>query len=165
MKLKPFIKGLLTFVPGSRLILPKKKPGGDNTASYCYDIWLKHLTLLWENGLRSIPDTVAEIGPGDSLGVGIAALLSGVNNYYALDILHYATTELNLEIFDGLVDLFKRRAKRPSKGWPDFDSYLDENLFPSHILTDKILNSALSEQRIRSIRRLISSSSNPLLRE
>jgi hypothetical protein len=76
---------------------------------YCYEVWLKHLTLLWANGLRTIPDTVAELGPGDSLGTGLAALLSGANHYYALDIIRYADTPRNLMIFDQLVDLFQRR--------------------------------------------------------
>jgi hypothetical protein len=115
-------------------------------------VWLKHLTLLWANGMRSIPDTVAELGPGDSLGTGLAALLSGVNHYYALDIVHHVNTPRNLMIFDQLVSLFQRRTKRPSRGWPDYDQYLDQNMFPSHVLTRSVLESALAPDRIAAIR-------------
>ncbi len=152
LKLRPVVKGLLTFIPGVQKILPKGSTGGTNSADYCYGVWLKHLTLLWENGLRSIPNTIAELGPGDSLGIGLAAMLCGANNYYALDVKEFSHIETNLEIFDQLVSLFKSRAKRPTKGWPDFDEYLDANLFPSHILNEELLKESMSEKRISAIR-------------
>lgn len=108
--------------------------------------------MLWANGMRIMPNTVAELGPGDSLGTGLAALLSGANHYYALDVVHYANTPRNLMIFDQLVSLFQRRAGRPSKGWPDYDQHLDQNMFPSHILTPSVLESALAPDRIAAIR-------------
>jgi len=80
MKITPVVKGLLTLVPGISGILPKPGTGGTNSALYCYEVWLKHLTMLWENGMRFLPNTLAELGPGDSLGVGPAAMLSGINN-------------------------------------------------------------------------------------
>ena len=54
-----------------------------------------------------------------------------------------------------LVQLFNKRTARPRKAWPDYDCYLDKNLFPSHILTSQILDSALSEQRIELIRQAL----------
>lgn len=152
MRMRSVVKGFLTFIPGMQRILPKKTTGGTNSAYHCYGMWLKHLTLLWENGLRSIPNTIAELGPGDSLGMGLAAMLCGANKYYALDVKKYSHIETNLKIFDELVALFKSRAKRPTKGWPDFDKYLDDNLFPSHILNDELLKASLSEKRIAGIR-------------
>ena len=97
---KTIIKGILTFIPGFQRPLPKGKTGGSNSAYYCYGVWLKHLTLLWENGYRSLPVTVAALGPGDSIGTGLAALLSGANNYYALDVKKYSKTDTTLKIFD-----------------------------------------------------------------
>jgi hypothetical protein len=58
----------------------------------------------------------------------------------------------NLLIFDQLVALFQQHAKRPTKGWPDYDQYLDANLFPSHILTESVLEMALAPDRITAIR-------------
>ena len=155
METKRIIKGLLTFIPGSGRFLMRRGTGGTNTAEYCYEVWLKHITLLWETGFRQLPHTVAELGPGDSLGMGLSAMLSGADRYYALDIVKYSNTELNLKIFDELVEMFRSRAGRPSKGWPDYDPYLNKNLFPDHILTDEVLKSALDEKRVGRIRQTL----------
>jgi len=152
MLLNLLIKGLASRIPGIYKLSPRSPTGGTDSATYCYEIWLKHLTMLWESGLRAIPDSIAELGPGDSIGLGLAALLSGINKYHALDVVNYINTERNLLIFDQLVKLFKKREGRPSRGWPDYDRYLDAHLFPSHILTEKVLDSALSLERIQSIR-------------
>lgn len=155
MNIRPLAKGLLTFIPGMPRVLRARATGGTDCASYCYAVWLKHLTLLWENGMRSIPKTLAELGPGDSLGVGLAAMLCGVDRYFALDVVRHSCSEINLKIFDELVALFRSRAARPAKGWPDFDKYLDDQLFPSHILRAERLAASLSEKRIESIRSLL----------
>lgn len=155
VKSKSIIRGLLSYVPGLYQLLSKRRTGGTDSAAYCYNLWFKHLTMVSQNGMRKLPDTIAELGPGDSIGLGLAALLSGVNNYYALDIVDYVNTERNLLIFDELVDLFKKRAGRQSKGWPDYDKYLDSNLFPSHILTEEVLDKALTQKRINAIRNVI----------
>lgn len=152
MVLKSLVKGLLTNIPGVEPLLRQRTAGVTQSASYAYWVWMKHLTLLWANGLQTIPGTVAELGPGDSLGVGLAAILSGARRYCALDVRKYANTAANLTVLDELVELFRARAPRPSTGWPDFDSYLDERLFPSHILTDELLRASLADSRIDRIR-------------
>ena len=63
MRLGPTVKGLLTFVPGISEYLPAKSPGHTDSATYCYSVWLKHLTLLRAHGLEQLPATVAELGP------------------------------------------------------------------------------------------------------
>lgn len=154
LKLKPLVKGGLTFLPGMTRLLPE---GGGETSSarYCYGVWLKHLTLLWNNGMPTIPATLAELGPGSSLGTGLAAMLSGVQHYRALDVVEHSSIEANLRVFDELVALFAQRAPRPVKGWPDFDTHLDANGFPSHILSEERLRSTLAPERIARIRRAI----------
>jgi Methyltransferase domain len=121
---------------------------------------MKHMTLLFAHGMRRMPATMAELGPGDSLGVGLAAMLSGVDHYQALDVVPFASTEVNLQIFEELVGLFRSRAPRPSKGWPDFDDLLDDRLFPSSILTEERLAEALRPSRLRHIREALTNSSN-----
>ncbi len=155
MRMGPIVKGSLTYIPGLKDVLLKKDTGGTNSARYCYDVWLKHLTMLRANGMESIPHTLAELGPGDSIGIGLAAMLSGVDTYYALDVKKYSNVDFNIRIFNELVVLFRERAARPTKGWPDYDQYLDKNLFPSHILTDDLLNTTLSGERVSRIRNAI----------
>ena len=82
-------------------------------------------------------------------------MLSGVDNYFALDVVKYSNTDFNLKIFDELASLFKNRASRDHKGWPEIVEYLDENRFPSHILTDEKLRVSLSDERITRLRSLI----------
>jgi hypothetical protein len=118
-------------------------------------VWLKHLTLLRAHGMASLPRVVAELGPGDSLGVGMAALLSGAQQYTALDVVPYVENSANLALFENLVDLFRARAGRPALGWPDYDQHLDERLFPGRILTDEILDASLAPERLDRIRQAL----------
>ncbi len=156
MTAKSMIKGLLTFLPGLRTIARKKKPGGTVSASYCYGVWMKHLTLLYKNGMKTIPSTVAELGPGDSIGTGLAAILSGSRRYFALDVVEHSNASRNRELLTDLLAMFGNRAPRPTKGWPDFDEYLDNTLFPSDILTQEILRKSLTDQRIEKVREALS---------
>ena len=76
----------------------------------------------------SIPKVVAELGPGDSIGIGLAALLSGAERYFALDLVRYSGLEKNLEIFDELVSLFAAQAPIPGEQefpflYPKLDCY------------------------------------------
>jgi CRP-like cAMP-binding protein len=65
------------------------------------------------NRLNTQPKVVAELGPGDSLG--LAALISGSERYYAFDIVRYASCGLNFTIFHDLVRLFQCRAAIPGE--------------------------------------------------
>ena len=154
IKAGQLLKGALTCFPGA----PKLRPdtgSGTRSATYCYGLWLKHVTMLWQSGMRSMPQTVAELGPGNSLGTGLAAMLSGADHYRGLDIVEHSATESNLRVFDQLVRLFRRRAPRPTKGWPDFDAYLGAPLFPSHVLSEDRLEASLAPKRIAAIREAI----------
>lgn len=155
MKARTVVKGFLTFIPGSRYILPKHPTSGTSSAAVCYSIWIKHLVMLGGCGMRHMPHTVAELGPGGSLGVGIAALLCGSNRYHALDVTRRARTELNLAILDELTGLFRRRAACPVSGWLQFDRYLDDDAFPGSILTDERLAESLAPDRLKAIRRAV----------
>jgi len=152
MRTRAVLKGLLTFLPGATRLFPKGKTGGTDSALYCYEVWMKHLTMLHAHGMERMPRVLAELGPGDSLGIGLAALLSGVERYFALDAVRYSDTKKNLPILDELVRLLGRRAGRPSAGWPDYDRYLDGGLFPSHILSESLLGESLSPERVVRIR-------------
>ena len=151
MRLAPFARGLLTYIPALNDLVASKYGGHTDSARYCYRVWLKHLTLLRAHGLATIPDTVAELGPGESLGVGICALLSGANHYFGLDVLPHSNPLRNQMIFKELVTMFRERAPNEDKGWPDFSSYLDERQFPGHILTEEVLRASLAPERLAEI--------------
>jgi SAM-dependent methyltransferase len=151
--LKSILRGLLTRVPGVTAAFPLQHAGGHTgSATYCYGVWLKHLTLLWANGLRSMPRAVLEVGCGDSLGTGLAALLSGARQYHAIDVVKRAAPDDNQRVFEELVQLFRTRAPRPTRGWPDYDAHLDSRLFPGHILGPEVLARSLAPERIDSSR-------------
>lgn len=155
MKIRPLLTGLASYIPGLYHYYALGT-GGSNSASYCYGAWIKHIALLHQAGLQEIPNAVAELGPGDSLGIGLAALLSGANEYYALDVKKSCNRERNLGVLNDLVELFRNRASTPvNEGYPDIKPYLNSNMFPGKILTEERLTESLREDRIDAIRRAI----------
>ena len=108
MKAKYLLKGIIKSIPGIEHIYNfHKHTGGSCNARYCYVVWLTHLTYAFQNGVTKIPKHIVELGPGDTLGTGFAALITGADKYYALDIVRYTNVEESLKIFDELVLLFK----------------------------------------------------------
>ena len=141
--LRPFVKGALTFVPGANAILPKPNAGNRPPSTYFYGVWLKHLSFLLDQGFP-MPDCVAELGPGDSLGLGICALLCGARRYVGLDIYSHTAARENIQALHELAELFRTCAPRPKKGWPDFDALLDDRLFLKGVkpaVTDELVHS------------------------
>lgn len=156
LRLGPVARGLLTYVPSLNDLLPSPSAGGaTHSATYCYGVWLKHLTLLRANGMEELPRIVAELGPGDSLGVGLCALLSGANHYVGLDVVAHSSSESNRTILDDLVKLFRERAPNPDQGWPQFGAFLDARRFPGHILGEDLLRASVHPDRVDAIRRAI----------
>jgi len=116
------------------------------------------------NGLNPYPKIVAELGPGDSIGIGLAALISGCDKYFALDIVEYANTERNLKIFDELVTLFRNRTPIPGDNeFPRVKPTLNNYDFPADILDENRLQCALEESRIERIRDAILHPNNSLI--
>jgi hypothetical protein len=68
----PLLKGIATHLPGTNRVLPSRGTGGTTSARYCCSVWLRHISCAHENGLSTRPEVVAELGPGDSLGIGLA---------------------------------------------------------------------------------------------
>lgn len=165
MNLQPgtILRGALTLVPGIERFAPRIGigTGGTDSAAYCHGVWLKHLVMLWENGMRGMPTTMAELGPGDSLGIGLCAMLSGVDHYVALDVVQHFDQASNLAVFDELVERFRDRQPRWRHGWPDIDPFLDARMFPAHILTEARLQAALAPERVAAIRRALEGRPQP----
>lgn len=108
--------------------------------------------MAHKNGFKIPPDSVAELGPGQSIGIGIAALLCGSSSYYAFDAVEFASEENNIKIFEELVELFKKRADIPDNHeFKSVEPYLESYGFPHSILTEDHLKNSLSESRIEAI--------------
>jgi len=149
--------GALTYVPGviwAREQIYHLTNPGTVSARYCYSVWLRHLVASHEAGVLSgMPGRVVELGPGNSIGIGLAALLSGVKQYRGLDVIPYAQGNRNLGIFDELVELFQKRT--PIPGPDEFRAVrpnLDDYSFPTHLLSEDALQAALAPERITSLR-------------
>lgn len=153
-------KGTVKHLPGFRKFLQRYKHTGTNESRYCYTVWLRHLKN-WSKYNIKLPEVVTELGPGVSLGTGFAALLSGSRKFFALDVVKFWDTERNLRIFDELVTLFRKKASLPDHSEYPRTRPVPENFdFPSDIITDEVLGTALGEERIDSIRREISDIDN-----
>ncbi|MCJ7443555.1 MAG: hypothetical protein MUO26_03325 [Methanotrichaceae archaeon] len=163
---RTILVGTLTFLPGANFIISQigtAYPNGliskvlsdseIDIARYGYSVWLRHLVMALGNDPKSIPKTVLEFGPGDSLGIGLAALLSGAEKYYALDVIKYADIDKNLKIFNELVKLFKKRESIPTNiEFPEVRPVLESYEFPHNILTEDVLDISLNDERIKLIK-------------
>lgn len=160
MRAKQVAYGLTTSLPllgGMAVRLRRNVKGGEgggaNSARYCYSVWLRHLVRAWRNGLDCRPQVALEFGPGDSLGVGLAALLSGAARFYAVDVVQFAGVDQNLRIFDELVGMFEGREAIPDNDeFPEVRPLIDDYDFPHGILDAARLGAALSAGRIELIR-------------
>lgn len=155
MKVKPIMHGLATFIPGLYKYCIKGT-GGTDSARYCYSVWLRHLVMAKSSGLNPYPKIVAELGPGDSLGIGLAALISGCDKYYAFDVAEYAAVDRNIEIFDELVTLFQDSTPIPGDDeFPKVKPFLEKYNFPTDIFDERRLQLLLKKSRIERIRNSI----------
>jgi hypothetical protein len=111
---------------------------------------LRHLVMAASLGLNRDPKHIAELGPGASIGAGLAALLCGAERYSALDLVRHANPVSNVVIFDELVEMFRARADLPEI--PDVWPQLDDYRFPSHILDEARMQRALHPNRVARLR-------------
>ncbi len=161
MAVMRIVAGITTMVPGI-YALCHRGVGGTASARYCYSIWLRHLVQARRYQPWRFPRSVAELGPGDSLGIGLAALICGADRYLGFDVIKYASEARNLAVFDELVALFKARADIPdAEEFPRVKPYLGSYDFPSHILTEEWLDAALDPDRLARIRAAASDMGRP----
>jgi hypothetical protein len=136
--------------------------GGTDKARYCYSIWLRHLITAQKNGFPSVYKNIVELGPGDSLGIGLAALLSGSDRYYALDVIKFAQTQRNLQIFSELVTLYKTHSDIPdSTEYPEIRPLLDNYSYPEKVLPKNDIQKNLNESKIEKIQHALQQLDSP----
>lgn len=148
-------KGLLTYIPFLYAIARSRHAGGTVSPDYCYSVWLKHLCLVNETTQIGVPKAIAELGPGSSIGVGAAALLSGAETYTGVDVFPYFDPDASQEVTRQLAERFGRCQPVAVEGWPDFSHLLDSKGFPSSLLSSDVLDKSLEETRCAAIVRAI----------
>lgn len=130
------------------------KTGGGNTDSprYCYSVWLRHLVTVCGSSAE-LPVSVAEIGPGKSLGTGLAAMLCGADRLCAFDLLAYTDAASNIALLDQLAEMFRRREPIPDDvEFPRVLPHLGDYSFPSHLLPDELVDRMTSPARVARIK-------------
>ena len=143
--------GLKSYLP-----LPAAKykgTGGSVTGRYCYSVWLRHLILISRHVPSFRPRVMVELGPGDSIGLGLAALLTEVDSYIGLDVLEHAREETNLRVLDELVALFRARAPIPDeREFPLLHPRAASHEFPLHLFDKSELSRRLSPEYLAMLR-------------
>lgn len=148
---KAILEGSLSLLPGGDRLFTRGTTGTDS-ARYCYSVWLRHLVKI-QCYRGAVPDgVVVELGPGDTLGIGLAALLSGASRYIAVDVVRHADVAHNLAVLAELVDLFGARAPIPGGDeFPEIKPELNHFAFPTGILDPERLEHSLAPARVATI--------------
>jgi hypothetical protein len=148
-KTPQIVKGLASSVPiFDRWRLSRAATGGSDSSRYCYSVWLRHLSILGLHGFRVQGAKVGELGPGDSIGVGLAALLSGGSSYVGLDIVPFSAKANLQDMLRDLVGMYAAQEAIPDQEeFPGIRPTLDSYAFPQHLL-----GSLASDQFVAAIR-------------
>jgi len=155
MQMWPIIKGIATWIPFA-YDAGRGSTGGTDNARYCYAVWMRHLVLARAAGITRSWRSVAELGPGDSLGIGLAAMLCGADHLQALDVVCYANAEHNQAVLNQLAGLLHSRAPIPDAAeFPGVFPTLDNYSFPEHLLPEEQLRRALDTDRVARIGRAL----------
>lgn len=152
IKFFPIIVGFFKHFKILNFLFSKKTISSVNSRYY-YSVWLRHLSYIALYNNNKVPLKVTELGPGDCLGVGLSALLSGAEQYYALDVIKYWRPDRNVQMLNDLLKLFNSRENIPNNvEFPNLFPILEDYSFPSYILTDERLKYSLEPTRIERIR-------------
>lgn len=146
---KPLIKGVLSFAVPSLRSSHHPSVLGSGDSRYCYSAFLRHFSHVATATGGVVPKVIVELGPGNSIGTGLAGLIAGAERCIGLDLQNHMQPELNLRIFDELVELFRARTPVPREidiATPPVDWAFPKVLEPG-------LDAMLNVERIAAIRR------------
>jgi SAM-dependent methyltransferase len=146
-KVPHILKGMLTYVPAlNSWRLRRGSTGGSSSARYCYAVWLRHLVMLDRHGFNVKGSVVGELGPGDSIGAGLAALLSGADRYVGLDVMPYSATADLEQILTDLAQMFASREAIPGDDeFPLIRPRLASYAFPDHLVHAEALSEKIDK--------------------
>lgn len=148
-KARHMVSGMLTWVPILNAWRQRhSSTGGSDSARYCYSAWFRHLTMLDRHGFRISGAQIGELGPGDSLGIGLAALLSGAARYVGLDIVPYSSKADLERMFDELLNMYTKGERVPDdKEFPFLRPRIDSYEFPRDAVDRRNLSTKAEEIR------------------
>ncbi len=130
--------------------------GVDADARGGYSVWLRHLVMLAQHGIRGPFPVVVELGPGHSVATGVSAVLSGTGRYIGLDVLAHLDTASAGAVLDDVRELFRTRAPVPDGGrYASIRPALASCAFPHAVLGPAGLAAASDERRIAQLRRAL----------
>ncbi len=148
--IREMVKGQLYRVPGYASLINASRPLRQRLASarYCYSVWLRHLVAAHEGGLQPKLRVVVELGPGDSIGAGLAALLCGADRYVAVDWVRYTNLASNLQVLEDLKDLFANQSPIPGdEEFAGVNPKLKSYAFPNWLIDAPASNSRVQQIR------------------
>jgi glycosyltransferase involved in cell wall biosynthesis/SAM-dependent methyltransferase len=106
--------------------------------------------------MTDTPNSVVELGPGDSLGIGLMAILTGSERYIAIDAVRHASPGTNLAVFNELVNLLKSRAPIPvDNECAAIRPELNDYNFPHALFDDASLALSLAPARLEKLKQLL----------
>lgn len=145
IRFKPLLGGLTTSLlpPIASVMARRNYPHVE--AEYYYRVWLNHVRLAQHYGMWAEPETVLEIGPGSSLGVGVAALLSGVRRYWAYDANSLRQGCEEPRLLPDLVHLYQQQA-----AFAEAEGWLPSTILPPRFFAAE--NANLAPKRLRRIK-------------
>lgn len=148
-KVANLLKGASTWVPAlNHWRRRRASTQGSDSCRYCYSAWLRHLMTLDRYGFTIKGARVGELGPGDSIGMGLAALLSGASQYTGLDIFPFSAKANLKTIFAELVKLYSSKEPIPDQHeFPGIRPRLDTYDFPGHLIETRNLDGKISTIR------------------
>lgn len=161
---KSLLRGAVSMIPGSYLLYKQIHGDGRHSsanAKFCYSFWLRLLVKLHERGGLSRIADVAELGCADSLGIGIAAVISGSSSYTALELRSFDFRASSIQLFDEIVDLFASKADIPDDSeFPKISLKLSDYAFPTGIFPPQIHSALCNPARLAAIRKRVESISD-----
>ena len=96
--LYPYLAGLSTYVPGLHNFAPVDPPESD---VYSLSVFVQHLSNYINYQPRKVlPKVIIELGPGSTVGFGLAAMLLYESDYISLDIDSFFDSDVNLTVLD-----------------------------------------------------------------
>lgn len=114
LRTRSLISGLLSYILGLYNWWDNRRPTGHTASSnYCKSIWEFHRGNYIDATHGQRPSTVAELGPGASLGTCLAALCDGIEYAVGLDVCPYAEEDILNKLM--LEELWPKSDRNPRR--------------------------------------------------